>query len=75
MTSKDRRYGGVFLQGNTDQPRQPWVRVTASAVCHTGSQAPHNFVKSRHAFYVVTADNLFAGGEGVHPASIVQYLR
>ena len=67
MTSKDGRFGGVSVDRGTDEARQPWARVMTSAMCRTVSQARHNFVKSRHAFYVVTADNLFAPPGGSVP--------
>ena len=57
MTSKDREFGG-----DSTEPRQPWVRLHACVVAHTASRVPRDLVKAGHAFYVFTADNLFAGG-------------
>jgi len=72
MTSKDRRSGGVFVQQQSNDPRQPWVRVVTSPAWRTGSRAHHQLVKSGHAF-IRAADSLFVWG--VHAASPVQNLR
>ena len=59
---QDRRFGGVFLQGNTDEPRQRWVPSHRSVVRPTAGPVPRDLVKVGHAFYVVAVNNLFVRG-------------
>jgi hypothetical protein len=71
MTSKDRRFGGMFVHHGVNEPIRPWVRVVTSVVSHTGSRAYYHLVKAGHAVYVATRNSLFVVG----PPSRLNYTQ
>jgi len=62
MTSKDRRFGGVFFYEDTHKFNGVWIRVAMSLMRHIGNQAHHQLFESGHACYVVNGHSLFLFG-------------
>ena len=62
MTSMDREDEGVFVQGDSMEPRQLWVLSHRSVVHPTASRVSLDLVRAGHAFCVVAVNNLFVRG-------------
>jgi hypothetical protein len=62
MASTNREYEGVFVQGNSMEPRQLRGLSHGSVVRPTASPVPRDLVKAGHAFYVVAVNSLFVRG-------------
>jgi hypothetical protein len=62
MTSKDRRFGGVFFDENTQSLKGVWIHVVMSLMRHVGNQVPRRLTKLGHACYVVNGYSLFLFG-------------
>jgi len=62
MTSKDRRFGGLFFYEDVHKFKGVWIRVAMSLMRHVGNQVHGHLVKSGHACYVVNGHSLFLFG-------------
>jgi hypothetical protein len=62
MTSKDRRFGGVFFYEGKQSFKGVWIHVAMSLMRHVGNQVHCHLVKSGHAHYIVNGHSLFLFG-------------
>jgi hypothetical protein len=62
MTSKDRRFGGIFFFEDIHRFKGTLIRVAMSLMRHVGNQAYGQLVKLGHACYVINGHNLSVFG-------------